>query len=265
MEGYKKAKGLRDKIKMEGVKEEKAEKKELTTAKNELEKVTQNEELSSMYNASATVGAENLGGTSPLLKIYSAGKTQEVLADGKTKPIDGNFYYKPTQEEFKELNVHILSISRGFRSPGMPDKNGKAEEKFNQLVSGLIMNEDNLMPFVMYFNGKKLTPLWNFGKEVSKYTHAKPVSIPMFALTVKLTTHEEPNDYGTSWVVDFEIVKNEDGTPQLITDMGKFTFIRDSVVTMNDAMERIISVKSTEEEEPEPLSEVRPAPTEEDF
>jgi hypothetical protein len=94
----------------------------------------------------------------------------------------------------------------------------------------------------------KLSKLWEFGKEAAKYTKAKPVPIPMFVLTVKLTTEKVTHPYGKSWIIDFEIEKSKDGTPELVTDPGMFQFLRDHVETVEDTIASLIETKSTEDD-----------------
>lgn len=208
--------------------------------------------LSKMYADSATVGAENLSGGLPLLKVHAVGKSNNELANGG-EPEDGSFYYGPTKEQFKEIEVHILTVSRGFKAEGMPDKNGKTEPKFNQLVGGVIVDTFGYKPFIMYFLGKKLPNLWAFGKDAKKYTRA---GIPMFALLVKMTTEKVPNSFGKSWLVDFEIVKFKDGNPTLVHDIEEFNYLKENVETIKDSIESIIEAKDITEAESEPTVSV---------
>ena len=239
--------------------EEKVDKetKTMDTIKNHLQSIAENKDLAEMYNNNSQVGAENLSGSSPTLSVFAAGKSQTRLADG-TKPNDGYFYYKPTQEQFENLEVHILSISRGFYAKGMTQADGTTPMVFNQLVSGMFISEDEkLTPFIMYLTGKKLQPMWDFGKEANKYIHSKPFGIPMFALRLKLTTSEEKNNFGMSWVIKFEIMKNEDGSPILINDPEKFTFLKNAVESGQQVVENIIKAKAGEDTETEtPVKEV---------
>lgn len=204
-----------------------------------------NEELAELYRKNASIGSESLAGESPLLKIHAAGRSStNQMEDGK-EPNDGWFFYKATKEQFQSIDCHILMISKGFRAEGIERTN-----VFNQIMAGIITNNDALKPFLMYFTGIKLSNLWAFGKEISKYTHAKPIPVPMFALKVRLTTKKETHKYGTSWVVNFEVLKNEDGSPILVTDMGRFQFLLDSVNGVQETIESLIKNKSTEEEIP---------------
>ena len=220
--------------------------------------VSKNSELLKLYKDNSQVGSENIGGQSPLLKVHSTGRsTTNQLADGK-EPNDGWFFYKPSGEQFKSVECHILSISKGFRATGIDNK----KNVFNQIMAGVIINDGDLKPFITYLTGTKLKKMWEFGKEVSKYTHARPIAIPMFALKVKLSTEKIKTDFGMSWVINFEVIKNEDGSPVVVTDLGMFTFLRDHVETVEDTIASLISAKVSDDEVDGVKAEVVPHPAE---
>ena len=108
------------------------------------------------------------------------------------------------------------------------------------------MDGTELKPFFIYFTGLKLSYLWEFGKEASKYTHAKPVPIPMFAMTVRLSTEKVKNSVGFSWVIKFEIVRNEENNLKLVTDPGEFQFLKDMVTGSMETVATIIEKKANE-------------------
>lgn len=216
-----------------------------------------NAELAKMYQESSKVGAQNLGGSIPMLKIHTTNKSVgNELADG-SEPNDGWFFYNQTSQQFKNPICHILTISKGFRAEGMVDsKTGiKGDDKFNQIMGGVIEDEGSYLPFIFYFTGMRLSRLWEFGKEAGKYTHAKPFPIPMFALSVKLSTVKEKNPYGMTSVVVFEILKDKAGNPLIVTDPGKFIFLRDNVEQLEDTISSLIAAKSTEEK----VQSIKPA------
>lgn len=223
-----------------------AKKKEV---EGELAVVRGNEKLMQMYQDNARVGSENIGSSLPMLKIHSTNKSLgNELADG-TEPNNGWFYYSKTKEQFENVTCRILTISKGFRTDGMMDKKtGKRKTNvFNQLLGGVIINDGKLLPFIAYFTGIKLNNLWEFGKDAHKYTHAKPVPIPMFALTVELTTEMVTHNFGSSPVMKFKILKDKDGGPRVVTDTGEFVFLRDLVGEVGDTIASLIDSKSTEE------------------
>lgn len=214
--------------------------------------VKSNAELAKLYNDSSKLGSQNLQGAIPMLKIHTTNKSVgNELLDGK-EPHDGWFFLTGNQEEFQSPLVHILTVSRGFRAEGMVDKSTgkKGAEKFNQILGGVIVDGEEFKPFIMYFTGIRLSKLWEFGKEVSKYTHQKPVGIPMFALSVKLSTTKVKHEYGTSYAVDFEVQRDKDSNPILVTDEGKFIFLRDNLSSVEETIENLIAQKSTEEKAP---------------
>jgi hypothetical protein len=255
--GLEQARETAQKLKDEKAKEDAVKEQEKAVALTQLAELSKNSELAKMYSESAQVGAENLAGELPLLKVHSTGRsTKNDLADG-TEPSDGSFFYKPNREEFKAITCHILTISKGFRAAGIQEPgNTEAREVFNQIVGGVIVDGKEYKPFIMYFTGLKLSNLWDFGKKANKYTHAKPIPIPMFALTVQLSTEKIANKYGKSWVVNFEIKKSADGSPELVMDPGEFQFLKDHVSDVEDTIASLIATK-TKENEAEPARPLR--------
>jgi hypothetical protein len=244
-------KATADLLRAETEEKEKAEQTELQETRTELELLKDNTALASMYQESSNVGSENLSGETPQLKVHSAGRSKNVLFDGN-KPDDGAFFYKPSAQQYKEVNAHILTISRGFRAPALEE--GKPDV-WNQIMGGLIIDGNEFKPFLMYFTGTKLNNLWEFGKAAQKYTKAKPVSIPMFALTVKLTTESIPTNFADAWIVNFEIVKNLNGGPKLIMDETTFGYVKNHVEGLQDMIKAIIDSKEINKE-PEAIEEV---------
>ncbi len=224
------------------------DKREMAEVKSDLLALADNEEMAKRYQDNANVGADNISGTLPLLKVYSAGRSKSVLSNGQ-KPNDGWFYYGPTKEQFEKPVCHILTISHGFRAPGLE----KGKLVFNQIMGGVIVDKEDeqLKPFLMFFTGKKLQNLWSFGKEISPYTKQKPIPFPMFTLTVMLSTHSEENNFGTdSHVVDFEVLKTDSGDPQVILDPVLFDYLKTNVTKLEETIEKLIEARSSEEDEP---------------
>lgn len=236
-----KARAVADKLRKEKEEKEAGSEKNIEAAKSQLAAIQANSNLAAMYNESANVGAENIGGQSlPILRVHSAGKsTTNELEDG-SEPGDGHFFYKPTKQDLgKEIDVHILTISRGYYTAPME---GSVKDKiWNQIVGGIIGTDK---PFMMYFTGSKLQNLWNFGKEASQYTKRKPVAFPMFSLKIQLTTRKgEKGQYAAPWLVDFTIFKTEEGNPELVMDEGEFQYLKDNVSTMEETIAGVIASK----------------------
>ena len=246
MSGIDKAKEMADKLRQSTETKKKEEEKDMAELKNELATLNDDPELVNMYKNSADVGADNLSGELPLLKVFSAGRSVAELKDGK-EPTNGWFFYKPTLQQFETVTCHVLTISHGFTAEGMVDKKtGKSVRKFNQVMGGVIEDGQSMLPFVMYFTGMKLSRLWEFGKEARKYTKLKPVPIPMFALTVKMSTEQVMSDYGKVWVVNFEVIKKDD-VPIVIKDQTMFSYLKEKVTAIEDTIESLIATKSVEE------------------
>lgn len=225
--------------------------KELVVAKNSLEAIRANKQLQEMYQKNAGLGSENLASSIPTLKVHTSGKSKCELADG-SEPKNGSFFLSSTKEQIDAPECHILTISRGYRTDGM---NGK-KNVYHQLMAGVVVNGGNVRPFYMYFNGLRLSKLWAFGKTASQYTKSKEFPLPLFALRVKLTTVKEDNDYGYSHLVNFEIMKDEEGSPLLITDVGLFTALKVGIEKAEMTIAQIIDAKETgEQEESVPVAE----------
>lgn len=235
--GLEKARETAAKIKAESTQSEEVQKINKEIALSELQEIAQNAPLAKLYRENARIGSANLGGTSPTMKVSFLGKSKHRLADGGV-PHDGWFFYSPTQKEFETLDVHILSVSRGFRTKAT-EKDKK--DPFTQLIAGICI--DGTMPFIMYLSGGRLAPMWEFGKEANKYTHNTELPIPLFALSVHLTTRFEKNADPTksdAWLIDFTIMKSDDGFPQIITDQQEFEFLREKVYETEANIESLI-------------------------
>ena len=222
--------------------EEKEEKETQTlqTVKNQLATVKQNQKLAQMYQESAEMGSKNLAASLPLLKVHATGKSMKnQLIDG-TEPQDGYFFYMPTKEQYKTIECHVLSVSRGYKAKGMEE----GKDTYNQIMSGIIINDGTFKPFIMYFTGIKLRKLWDFGKEASLYTKNPNFTIPLFALQVRLTTEKVKTNFGMSWVINFEIMKNEENEPLLVTDERQFNILRQSVIKVEDMVSSLIESSS---------------------
>lgn len=177
--------------------------------------------VKALFQQNAGVGLEHSSGLAlPQLKVSEA-NSQNILSDGtRSKP--GNFYYAPTQQEFTELTVSILAVSRGFYTVGKdlegemkrwPD--GSPATRFNQLVGGVIL--DTMQPFVMFAAGTRWPNLNEFVKLINPLTKNKKLPIPMLALKVKLTLQEISTKNGFNSIVVYNLVRDEVGKIEIIT------------------------------------------------
>lgn len=244
MTGFDKAKEIADKLRNEVKTDTTVKAVRAEEISNAISAIQGNSDLLRMYNESASLGSENLGGESlPLLKIHSAGRSlNDELANGE-EPQNGYFFYKKTKEQFKTVTAHILTISEGFRADGIEGKTNV----FNQIMAGVIVNDGVFKPFLMYFTGTKLNALWEFGKKAAEWTKAKPLSIPLFCLTVEIKSKKVVDGTKSWWIAEFEILKNEDGGPIVVTDIQKFEMLRDNIDTMKSVINKLIQSKSTED------------------
>lgn len=247
MTGYDKFKQNVDKLKTEVVVEKIKEEKIMEEVKQSIELIKANPELMKMYQDNANVGAENLGGELPILKVHSMGKSRGNITVDGIEPAHGSFFHKTTRKAYSDVYAHILVISRGFYAKNIEE--GK-DDKWNQIIGGLITNdgENSMTPFVMFVSGLRLQHLWDFGKEAAKWTKAKPVSIPMYALTVHMTTeevtHAKSKQYGNALVVKYEIYQDESGNPALVYDPQVMKFLRDSYDEMKGIIDGLVENKA---------------------
>jgi hypothetical protein len=239
-----------------GWKAEKLQKdmEEQKAAESSLVALNDNKELMGMYNESAKMGSSNTPDSFPMLKLHVANKSRGNLLINGEEPNDGYFFHTKTKSQFKDPMVHILSISRSFYAKPQKDpktgqialdeKTGQPlKPKFTQLLSGVVTDGSDYQPFIMYFTGGKLNNLWGFAKLVQPLTNLKPVAIPMFALTVKLSREKVDSDYGPQSIVKFELVKDENGVPVLVKDPGEFTFLKDLLIQTESVLNSIIEHK----------------------
>lgn len=239
---------------VEKKKEEKAVAHADIVKKSQSQMVQGNPELLKMFADTANAGTEGIGGKSPQLKIHATGRSSvNQLANG-AQPNDGWLFYQPTGEQFKEVECHIIAISRGYYVPDT--MNPAKKQKYNTLMAGVITNQGSPKFFIMYLNGLKLAPMWAFGEEAGKYKRNAEMRIPMYALKVKLAAKQVQTDKGFFWIPTFDILKNEDGSPVIITDMRSAKFLNEKILEAKEMFSVIMEAKATDEQpEPEALPE----------
>jgi len=255
MTGYDKFVNNVKKLKEETVEKKVEDEKIMAEAIQSIELIKANPELMKMYQDNAQVGAENLGGELPILKVHSMGKSRGNITVDGIEPAHGSFFHKITRKAYSDVSAHILVVSRGFYAKNIEE--GK-EDKWNQIIGGMITNDgdENMTPFVMFVSGLRLSKLWDFGKEAGKWTKAKPISIPMYALTVHMTTeevsHAKSKQYGNALVINFEIFKDANENPELVYDPKVMKFLRDSYDEMRGIIDNLVENKAIGVEDPVP-------------
>jgi len=233
MTGLDKARATAKKLKKEVVKEAKQASKE-TGIEVTVQGLKVGAEVAEFYRKNANVGSENISRDSlPGLKVTES-NSDNILEDGSRAGV-GKLFYTRTKEEFDSVEVSIVSVSRSYYSKGI---NVGDKPKFNQIVSGVII--DSMKPFVMYVSGKRLQGLWDFGKELAPFTKHKTAAVPMMAFKVKLSTSPVKHKFGTTHIINFEIVRDESKQIQLTIDLGVLELLRKGVDSMEEAVQSII-------------------------
>jgi len=197
-------------------------------------------DVAEFYKKNAKVGFENMATESlPTLKVTETNSKGEL--ENGNRPKIGYFYYTKDKSEFKEIEVSIMNISRGFYVAPLGKENDSGP-KFQQIISGMII--EGMKPFIMYVSGKRLNPLWELGKELSPFIKSKESPVPMMAFKIILSSTQYKHEYGESHYINFNVSKNGEGNIQLITDMAKLGVIREGIDWMNESVASII--ESTE-------------------
>lgn len=243
-EGFDKLKQTMSEIKGE-IKQEKAIIQASNDSADRVLASLANSPLASKFSQNANRGSENLSlGKLPLIKLFQTGKTESVLADG-SEPHNGWFFYSPDQTEYEKVICHILTVSRGYYAK--PKKDGD-KAKFTQIMGGVMINNNEMKPFVMYVTGLKLSPFWDFTRDVvGLYTHAKPIPVPMFCLTVVMKSEKVKTEYGQSFTLNFDLVKDDDGFPVIVQDEGKFEFLNSMIDELNGMINSVIQSNDTQD------------------
>lgn len=214
-------------------------------------------ELQRFLKENASVGSENLGGASlPQLKVHEA-TSKNKTEDGQYCKT-GTFFYSPDRTSHEELTVSIMIISRGFRTldtdeNGQPKrkKSGELDIRFNQFVGGMIL--ETQQPFIMFVGGTRLQKLWDFRDVIRPFTKGKQ-AVPMFSLKVKLTLEEIETNFGRSYVVNYELIKEGDML-QIIADMDMLQLLRSGVDLLKDKMTDFIETNEVDRETGQPIKQ----------
>lgn len=195
-------------------------------------------EVVDFHKRNADVGSDNISAQIPQLKVTEANSKNEGV-DGQFLP-EGSFYYAPTKQDYKKVEVSILTISRGFYAM---DNQENPKPKFNQLVGGMML--DSLQPFVMFMGGTRLQSLWDFGKEIKPFTKSKASPVAMLGFRVMLSLKKINTKYGKNHIVNFDLIRVKDQI-QILNDVELLNTLRGGVEKMEDLFESFISQKEVD-------------------
>lgn len=262
--GYEKAKEVADKLKAENLeaaaKEEEGRKNAL--AELGIAGLQIDADIAAQFKATAEMGTENISGAElPLLKVTEHGSKKNILTNGK-KATDGSFYYSPTKEAFDGVMVSIVAASRGFYTAKY-EADGKTLKAnpnsgdygwFNQLVGGVILA--NNMPFVMFASGSRWPKFNEFCKVIKPFTKNRETPVPMYAFKVQLSTELKENGVGKSdsYIVNYNIAKNDAGQIMLISDKTQLKSLPKLVDEFNKMFDSFIAKVEVDRATGKPLN-----------
>ena len=111
------------------------------------------------------------------------------------------------------------------------------------------MLNDEPKPFWIFISGQaRVNALWEFQKELRAYNNA---GIPSFPLLVKLTTGKGPEPakktQSRATVVNFEVEKDDEGSPIIVTDNAEYLALRENVHSQDEYIEAYINRKEVVE------------------
>lgn len=202
-------------------------------------------ETKAFFAKNAELGSENVQGARlPYLKVSESNSRNELM-NGRLSTA-GNFYYMPTKSEFPEVEVSLMTVSRGFYTKQQNSKTQAWEIKFNQLVGGMMLN--SLEPFVMFATGTRWLPMNEFVKSIKPFTKHKETPVPMFAFRVKLSLEEIVTDNGRNNVVKYELVRNDEQQIELINDRQLLTDIGSRVIPMSESIQEFIDANEVDKD-----------------
>lgn len=208
-----------------------------------------NPEWQRLMAADARQEMESSGGSLPFLKVYVANRSQVTLADGR-EPTNGWFFYVPTREQYQEVYCHVLHISRGFRAEGMANEEGIKKDRYNQIVAGIILN-DEPKPFWMFISGQaRIQKLWEFQKQLRTLNAAH---FPTFPLLVKLTTEKVKTEKSPAIVVNFAVQLTDDGKPEMNLSYPEYMELRNQAHKQEKYVGEYIVRKEVTPDEPADL------------
>lgn len=189
---------------------------------------TMDPELMAMMKADAEKQTEEDGGLQPWLRVFDSARSTYSLRDGST-PHHGWFFYQPEEIELDEILVHILYISKGFRSEGMKEEGKEQKFPYQHIVSGILLDMGNMKPFWMTIaGGARLNRLWDFRGELAKKARA---GYSKFALVIQMKTErvvvkDQEGKDRVAQVINFNFIEDDNGNLELCSK-NTYPFLRD--------------------------------------
>jgi len=177
----------------------------------------------------------NEGGSLPMLTLIQNDEFSGEIAH-KADPIPGAYYYKPKQIQIENPVVNIVYIREcklDTQFQGVVTKN-----KSHYLIAGIL--DETKDPFVMYIKGLSYgevaieeTSLMTQTREWRKHPENP---IPLYLFRIQLGSSKKESDWGKKRVTTYLMLKDENGLPQIVTDMDMMEVLDASV----DSSKRII-------------------------
>jgi len=209
-------------------------------------------EVADIFKATSDMGMENVSqGSLPQLKVTEV-NSKDRLFDG-SKPPAGKFFYAPTKELYDEVEVSILTVSRGFWTTVIdiktnePKRNpdGTAQTRFNQLVGGLMM--PTMQPFVIFAAGTRWKAMNDFVKSIKPLTKHKTSPIPMYAFRVMLISELISTSGGNeNHIIKYSLIRNDKNQAQINSNKNTIDVLLAGIDPLTEAFDSFISVKEVD-------------------
>lgn len=212
-----------------------------------------------MFKQNASLGTEEMGeaGEFPILKLTTSMSRDNILANGESAKV-GMFYHKLTKKEYKEIQGHVLYIKK----TDLPDFNNKDIKKMTYVVGGLMDDDGEQLPFIMFVKGFSLQNMWAFQKDLSTIVSSKTMPVPMFALNVTIKVEKRPHEkFKTVDTVTFIINRDKQGHLELETNADTLNMYLRSVVKTKDLIDLLVA-QSAGQDDNTPVEDMlnRPEP-----
>lgn len=203
--------------------------------------IVKNAELATLYKESVKDGLEDAGESLkvPKIRITTSMSKENVLADGTMSKI-GKLYHTELKADFDSLIVNVCYLGKFY----LPDFNNPDEKKLTYVLGGVM--EDN-SPFLMYVKGFSLQNVWDFISEVSAIINR--YSIPMYALSIKLSVGKRPHEkFKSVDVVNFEIQRDKDGVLKVEPKLDRAQSLKALTVKFKELAQTATKTEETTDE-----------------